>query len=610
MSLRQKILLMFSLTIVLTVGAVEWAASVRLRVLFDAQNRDRAAALVNQFVREYERRAGDITGKVERLAHDGRVLQMDNDLAHANDTSAYANEAGMLAREYGLDFLELVESDGTVLSSAQSPARVGAQDASAAVAAPSAYLKTERLAGDKNEIGVFASRAAQTSEGPGALTVVGGQRLDKAFIAPLSPPAGSMLYLYRNLSAAFEENNVTGANGTVANAARFHNVVDQVRSTGTQVTSEILRRNSEEQSVALTGVPLKAVDGSVAAVLIVANSRESLTESQEHIRAVAYGVAAIGILFAVMVSLWIAASVSRPLEQLIQGAHDVAAGDWNVVVPVRSSAEEIATLGLAFNAMTRELVRQREQVIQGERVGAYRELAGRVAPELNNRLTPLQRTLENMTRAKQDSPESFRTAVGEAVTTLRKEVASLEEVITQLNVLSDMPKPVLSPIDLRDVIEAVVQPFRATLRERGTPIRMVSEMPANPLPVEGDAELLHRALSSLVLNAIDAMSNGGTLTLAGSETENRVKLNVGDSGKGMTEQEAARVFTPRFITYKDGLAPAQDGLALAQDGPALAMVQAIIVDHHGTVAVESGHGGGTTFRIELPKAPAQHEDHT
>lgn len=598
MSLRQKILLMFSLTIVLTVASVAWAVAVRVRVLFDAQDRDRTAALVSQFLHEYERRGNELANKVERIARDERVVKIDYDLAHDGDAASYVNQATALTQEYGLDFLELAQPDGTIISSAQWPAHFGYQDGSAAVVDPSPYLKSEPLGSDKNEVGLFASRSANSTDASAGVRVVGGERLDSGFVSSLSAPPGSMVYLYRNLTQSFDANNLNGATGTVANAARYRALIDRVRATGTEVTAQILRRNSEEQSVALTALPLKAADGSVAAVLLIANSRDALIEAQEHIRAVAYGVAAIGILFAVMVSLWIAASVSRPIEQLAEGAREVSAGNWEVSVPVRSSSDEIATLGTTFNAMTRELVHQRERLVQSERVAAWRELARRLAHELKNPLFPLQLTVENMVRAKQVSPAMFEEVFTEGVTALTQEIAHLKTIVAQFSDFSKMPKPQLERIDLRDVVAGVARLYSASLSGATEPILLVSQMPASALMIDGDPELLHRALSNLVLNAMDAMPAGGTLTLAAGKEDGWVRLLVTDTGEGMTEEECARLFTPYYTTREHGT------------GLGLAIVQSVIADHHGTIAVESIPKRGTTFRIELPAATPEREERT
>src|ERR1039458_10098450 len=120
MNLRQKILLMFSLTVILAVAAVAWTVSVRVRSLFESLDRDRTAALVNQFVHEYERRGDEVAQRVDRITKDERVARMAYDLAHGGDASMYVTEADALAQEYDLDYLELVQPDGSIVSSAQS----------------------------------------------------------------------------------------------------------------------------------------------------------------------------------------------------------------------------------------------------------------------------------------------------------------------------------------------------------------------------------------------------------------------------------------------------------------------------------------------------------
>ena len=135
-------------------------------------------------------------------------------------------------------------------------------------------------------------------------------------------------------------------------------------------------------------------------MLTVAISRSGMVQAQQQIRAIAYGVASGGILLAIVFSLWIAARVSRPMEQLARAAEEVASGSWDTQVPERGR-DEVAVLARSFNHMTEQLPNQRERLVQSERVAAWRELARRLAHELKNPLFPLQLTVENLVRARQ-----------------------------------------------------------------------------------------------------------------------------------------------------------------------------------------------------------------
>jgi two-component system NtrC family sensor kinase len=110
------------------------------------------------------------------------------------------------------------------------------------------------------------------------------------------------------------------------------------------------------------------------------------------------------------------------------------------------------------------------------------------------------------------------------------------------------------------------------------------------MPLNADPELLHRALSNLVLNAMDAMPDGGTLTISACPTDESVELRVSDTGQGLTPEECERLFTPYYTTRQHGT------------GLGLAIVQSVVADHTGTISVESPTGGGATFIITLPKA--------
>ena len=107
---------------------------------------------------------------------------------------------------------------------------------------------------------------------------------------------------------------------------------------------------------------------------------------------------------------------------------------------------------------------------------------------------------------------------------------------------------------------------------------------------------MHRALSNLVLNAMDAMPDGGTLTLSAKACGDQVEIRAADTGQGLTAEECERLFTPYYTTKQHGT------------GLGLAIVQSVVADHAGTISVESRAGTevqcGTAFVIRLPKAEA------
>jgi two-component system, NtrC family, nitrogen regulation sensor histidine kinase NtrY len=591
-TLRQKILLLFALTVMVVVTAVTWTVSNRVEILFQHLDENRTTALVNQFLHEYQRRADEVSQRVERLAKEDRLNRTGYDLAHGGDPAFYVTEAEDLAPGYQLDYLQLLQPDGTIISSAQWPAHFGYKDSAASTIGTAAFLKEEKLDQDRTETGVFAVRALSNTEP--TLYIVGGERLDGAFLSDLSTPAGATLYLYRNSSPAFDASNLLSAGASVSEAVRYQDVIDRTRVSGIQSNALLSDPNSDSASLNLTAVPLKARDGSVVAVLLVASSRKELTQALGQIRDLAYGVASAGILFSILASLWIAARISRPVEQLAQAAHDVSAGNWDVQVPVASN-DELGLLADAFNRMTRELVSQRDRLIQSERVAAWRELARRLAHELKNPLFPLQLTVENMIRARAVSPAMFDEVFNEGAIALTAEIANLKTIIARFSDFSKMPKPQVSDVDLRDVLTRVVRFYEPTLQSRQHPIALVTNLPAQPLTVSVDPELMHRAVSNLVLNAMDAMPEGGTLTISALRSEKNIRMTIADTGHGMTAEERERLFTPYYTTKQEGT------------GLGLAIVQSVIADHHGAIAVESTPGGGTAFVIDLSALPGNGE---
>jgi len=612
-NLRQKLLLLLSLMVTVIVAAVAWTVLVRIRQVFEQRDQEETALFVSQFQREFQHRSAEVAAAVERVAAGERSRKIAFELSHSGDAAPYVTEAQSLAQDAQLDFLEIVGPDTKIVSSAQWPARFGYFEPIAWVDEPT-FLKTEDLPDGSSALGLFAYRAIGHSESSAeSVRIIGGRRLDKSFLADLPVAPGMQVALYRAADqspsteqphlgpdfTSFDPKRMISAAGEVTNAFRYQSLIHSAWNSGQQTSSILYLTSRREDSVSATAIPLKSGTGAVLAVLIVAISRGGMVEAQQHIRAIAYGVAAGGILLAILASLWIAARVTRPIEQLAHAAEQVAGGDWGAHVP-EGGRDEVGALARSFNHMTGELVAQRDRLVQTERVAAWRELARRLAHELKNPLFPLQLTVENLVRARELPPAEFDEVFRESTHTLGMEIANLKTIIGRFSDFSRMPKPQLERFDANDALRRVAQlHFPATNRATQATenytisesnIQCTLEIPSDPLFIEVDPELLHRALSNLVLNAMDAMPDGGTLTLSAQPKSQTAELRIADTGQGLTPEECERLFTPYYTTKQHGT------------GLGLAIVQSVVADHHGNIAVESRVGGGATFIITLPLA--------
>jgi signal transduction histidine kinase len=578
-------LLMLALTVMGVVAAVGWTGSVRVGHVFEDMDRQQTDLLVGQFQHEFNQRASETAAAVDRMAASDTLRRIAFDLSNGGDSAPYLTVAVPLAEEYRLDYLELIGHDGSIVSSLQWTARFGYKEPAVTAAGKPAFLKQEDLPDGTSQVGLFAVRTVTGSDPP--LYVVGGRQLDAGFLRDFSVPAGTQIFIYKNVSGPFDAHNFAGPLQGPDSGEHYEALVDDARSNARNAEGVVYPTSRSEDSMSVTAIPLKGLEGDVLAVLVVANSRRSMVEVQRHIRDIAYGIAGLGIIFAVLASLWIAARISRPIEELARAAGRVAEGDWETRVDIRTM-DEVGALARSFNNMTRQLAEQRERLVQTERVAAWRELARRLAHELKNPLTPLQITVENMVRARKLPKKQFDEVFKESTATLEAEIENLKTIVGRFSDFSKLPKPQALEMDAREAVRRVVKLYGPALEEKE--IELGTSISAEPLPILGDSELLHRALSNLVLNAMDAMPEGGTLTVSAVRAREMVRISVADTGVGLTPEECERLFTPYYTTKQHGT------------GLGLAIVQSVIADHNGTIAVENVEGGGARFVIGLPLA--------
>jgi signal transduction histidine kinase len=575
---RTRLLVVFTLAVVASVGMVEWLVTRATRKAFERLERQRADVLVAQFQREFDRRGQEIV----RAVHDIALSDAAVNVAIASDDSAFYNEASSMARAHGLGLLELVGGDGAIVSSAEWPVRFGYVEDW--LAPPSgwkpgvAFLRREELPDGFT----LAMVAVETVNAGGRqLYVAGGQQLDRDFLSTLVLPAGMRVLLYRNLEPQFAPRLLAGSIDTAADAPEFQPLIERVVR---DRRARVATLGSGAAAETVHALPLTGIEDNLLAVLLIASSRRELVELENSLGRNGAWVALFAMLTGILMAAWATARVTRPVRRLAESAGQVAAGNWNSTVEV-TSRDEIGQLAQAFNRMTHELVEQRQRLLQTERVAAWRELARRLAHELKNPLFPLQITVENMQRARESHPQEFDEVFREGSRTLLAELANLKQIIARFSDFAKMPAPEMQPVNLNALVGETTKLFEAQFAQARVTARaeLAPELPT----VAADPEQIARALRNLVLNAIDAMPEGGTLTVRTMPRGSGARLEISDSGKGLSQEECERLFTPYYTTKTHGT------------GLGLAIVQSVVADHHGRVSVESQPGKGTTFRIDL-----------
>jgi signal transduction histidine kinase len=285
-------------------------------------------------------------------------------------------------------------------------------------------------------------------------------------------------------------------------------------------------------------------------------------------------------VFASRVAGHLSRQMSRPLNELVGWTDLIGRGE---VLPEGGSkkrgAPEFDTLRRRMRRMARELETARAQEREAERVEAFRETARRVAHELKNPLTPIRFAVE---RLKRDAPAGLR----EPVEVLEVESARLEEMARSFSQFGRLPEGPPADVDMAELARYTA---RSMVAER-VPVRLeVSE----GLPmVRGHHDALARALSNVLINAVEACREGGEVDVrvakARIDGRDAVEIAVRDTGCGIPAAQLARIWEP-YVTSKVG-----------GTGLGLAIARQTVLAHGGAVDAASAEGQGTEIRFVIP----------
>lgn len=310
--------------------------------------------------------------------------------------------------------------------------------------------------------------------------------------------------------------------------------------------------------------------------------------------------------------------VQRPVAALRKGTLRIAAGDLDTRIDVRG-ADDLARLGEAFNSMVSDLRQAREdvrrssetleqrveakteelqnaqrQVLHMETMASLGKLSATVAHELNNPISGILTYARLVKRelADQSMDEDIREQLERYLTLVDKECTRCGAIVHNLLTFARRRGSDMAPVDLNEVVERSVMLIRHHLHIHG--VRCVSErLDGDPIVV-ADAGQIEQALLAVLMNAIEAMQAAGrprpTLAIRMSADDERVTLEVTDTGVGIASDALPQIFEPFFSTKgKKGT-----GLGL------FSAKRIVEEEHHGKLEVASTVGEGTTFTLRLP----------
>ncbi len=298
------------------------------------------------------------------------------------------------------------------------------------------------------------------------------------------------------------------------------------------------------------------------------------------------------LLVSTLVTIFLVWRFTRPIANLSKAAQSVAAGDLSFRVKDVERTDEIGQLATQFNEMTAELEKSRQleaQLREAEKSAVVGRLGSAIAHEIRNPLNYINLTLDHL-RAKFAPVEDGKREPFEKLTAqLKQEVARINNQISDFLNYSRPSKANLQPIDARKVIEDSLHIVEPQAAECGIKISVVER---EDVPkILGDAEFLRSVFNNLFINAVHSMEKtGGNLNVKISPDAEFVRIEVCDTGIGISEANQAKIFEPYFSTKETGT------------GLGLAIVQKIVEQHNGTIDVASKENEGTKFTVKLPKA--------
>ena len=560
MSLRTRLLLAFAAVVLIPIALLAFGLRQEMTRRLSQEYQLRVDRVV-QTIREDLAR--ESAGIAERLASLETALQNDNRFRLAavagveSEREYLLDYAGTAMRLTGLSMLQIQDADGRILSSGHFRNEHGRIDAGLATAlndAPDAAFVMTR--GPEREFPALA-RVEPIRISERTFTIVGGVAVDEPFLAQL---------------------------------ARDRAIGISLRYPGGELSTGPRRQNSTDDfAVGELQVPvIRTVAGGTPQV---AEARLEVTQALTPLKTLLrstdswlFSTAAAAGLFALLLAVWVSSRISGRLAAL---AEKTAVLDLDRLdVEFDPGSDEVGRLSRLLGDLASRLRTSTARVREAERRATVGDLARQINHDIKNGLIPLRNVMRHLAQVEQGQPATLAAVFGERRQTIDSSIAYLETLATSYQRLS-VPLN-RRECDLNALITDVVRAAQGHEHVEFT--TNLADLPR----VVGDAVAFRRILENLISNAVDSLQGArGRITIS-TQVVHRdgeppvARVIVADTGRGMSQDEAGRIFDDFYTTKESGT------------GLGLSIVRRLVMDLGGTIGVESAPGQGTRMVIDIP----------
>lgn len=289
------------------------------------------------------------------------------------------------------------------------------------------------------------------------------------------------------------------------------------------------------------------------------------------------------LVIAILMAYFLSKYITRSLKIISEKIHQTRLDKRNQKIEIGNVSEEIYTLVNAYNSMVEELEESAVKLATSEREQAWREMAKQVAHEIKNPLTPMRLSVQNFQRKFNPEDPDMSQKVEEFSNTLINQIDTMSSIASAFSNFAKMPAQQNETLNVPKIVKLALDIFNEDY------IRFSAEK--EEILAKFDRTQLIRVVTNLVKNATQAVATveNPAILVSVTEEDGRACLTVSDNGTGITEENKAKIFEPKFTTKSSGM------------GLGLAMVKNIVESCNGSITFSSQVNKGTIFKVKFPK---------